>query len=467
MRKLILVFFFFVYALNAQQKKVYSYYMELGSVDNADEFININNKLYYVGKDLKKKDLFSKYEVLQYNQAFPDALDQKLLKIYVLKTTSSLLASDLIKKCKETYKSSDEINIIGFLEETNYYNSKYNYEKSVNTLSNNSSGYTDNITKTYYPNDYGITSPITNLGENITRKDLDYLNAPKAWYITRGNPNIKIGIPDLQIGYNLPDLSNKVNFITPTPPYASPLGYSHGTSVAAMAAGRGDNASGSVGVCMECSIVGSDNLTIASTSDIAYSNLYKMAKAGAKVINMSWYSIYYTNSPTGNAIEQSVINDLVNNYRVTLVAAAGNLPSFSTPQSYISNEGSTTNVTPYGILYIYPASYDNVISVSSINHLNPYTLPLNNNQPSYCCTSDFFPIHLNLENSITTSVSALDPFNPVGVLRNGYSLSSTNPDGLQNNHTLNEKVDILANGYLIYYNNNPNNYGVGTSFAAP
>ncbi|NDP28677.1 MAG: S8 family serine peptidase [Flavobacterium sp.] len=411
---------------------------------------------------------------MQYSQAFPDARDEELLKIYVLKTTSTELVPDLMKNFKETYKSSDDItnNVIQFLEDNNDNSFNENIVKPEQNSNNNFFGYFDHIGKKYYPNDYGNTSPVANFGENVSRKDLDYLSAPKAWYLTRGNPSIKIGISDEPIGYNLPDLAGKVTFLTQSPPYTSPPNYSHGTIVAAMAAGRGDNTSGSVGVCMECNIVGSDikvadNYT-PTTSDIVYSNLYKMAIAGAKVINMSWWSVYYTNSPTGNAIEQRVINDLVNNFRVTLVGAAGNSSSFSTSQSYHSYGSSTTPITPFGIVYIYPASYDNVISVSSISWQNPIVLPLSNSSPSYWKTSKWFPVHINLEDSIAFNVNALNPLNPLGVERLGDFVSVTNPDDLRYNHTLNDKVDILAAGYNVYsYNNPPNNNANGTSLAAP
>lgn len=474
MRKLILIFFICACTLHAQQKKVYSYYMELNSEDKVDVFSKKDGKLFYSGNDSKKKDIFSKYEVLQYSQAFPDARDEKLLKIYVLKTTSSELAPDLMKNCKDTYKLSDDItnNVIQFLEDNNDNSYSENIVKPEQNFNTYYFGYFNDEEKKYYPNDYGNTSPVANFGDNVSRKDLDYLNAPKAWYLTRGNPSIKIGISDTQIGYNLPDLAGKVTFFTPSPPYTSPPNYSHGTIVAAMAAGRGDNTSGSVGVCMECNIVGAD-MAVAdaytpTTSDIAYSNLYKMAKAGAKVINMSWYSVYYTNSPTGNSIEQLVINDLVNNWRVTLVGAAGNWPSFSTSASYHSSGNPPTAITPFGIIYIYPASYDNVISVSSISWRNPIVLPLSNNSPSYWKTSKWFPVHINLEDSISYNVNASNPLNPLGVERLGDSASVTNPDDLRYNHTLNDKVDILAAGYQVYsYNNPPYNTANGTSLAAP
>lgn len=413
-------------------------------------FKNINGKLVYQGNDMKQKQIFSKHEVNAFTQAFPDAIDTELLNVYVLRTTSDKLVKDLLSNCKDNYKSSEDLT-----------------DRKIDFL--------------YIPNDYGTTSPNVNLGANVSRKDLDYLHAPEAWEITKGKSNIKIGISDTRIEYDLPDLKDKVTITSQNPPYISPTNIQHGTTVAALAAAKGNNAHGSVGVCMDCSIVegsmviGSGNINGEVVA--MYSNLYEMAKAGAKVINMSWTSSGYINSSTYDSNEQKVINDLVNNYRVTLVAASGNKTSFSTPQSFHSNLNSDgtpngTPQTPFGILYCFPAAYDNVISVSTINHKNEFILPLTNQLPSYCCTSPLFPVHIDLENSVGTSVSALDQMNPIGVIKNGYYANQYNQDGLTSMHTLNDKVDILASGYGVfcysdYMHNDSNPYYSGTSFSAP
>ncbi|WP_310558198.1 S8 family serine peptidase [Flavobacterium sp.] len=444
---------FFISCTYGQVSKSYTYYIEMSDISSAPTFKKINNKLTYEGNDLKQKKVFSKYNVLAYEQAFPDAIDKNLLKIYVLKTTDKEMVSDLLITCKENFKSSSDITDrkIGFL---------------------------------YQPNDYGTTSTVPNLGANVSRKDLDYLNAPAAWDITKGNSTIKVGISDSRIKYDLPDLYGKVIITSQTPPYLSnsvlpdQYGGSHGTSVAALAAARGNNAHGSVGVCMDCDIVEGSSFIgegrLVNGEVVAmYSNLYKMAKAGARVINMSWWSIYYTNSSTGDPIEQAVINDLVNNYKVTLVAAAGNYTSFSTATSF-NAEIATPTVRPTvaGILYIFPASYDNVISVSSINHKYPIILPLNNNLPSYCCLSNLYsyPIHIDLEDSVSPNISNLDPLNPIGLTSNGNPGPGSST-GLVYMHTLNDKVDLLATGYSVFdyyrYTQNTELYKSGTSYAAP
>lgn len=451
MRKIYMFFYCYCYFLSAysQNSKDFTYYVELHNNNNVPVFASVNGKLAYTGNDLRQKQIFSTNEVKEFYQAFPDAIDKNLLNVYVLKTTNNKMVNDLLVNSKEIYKSSENLT-----------------ERKIDFLD--------------LPNDYGNTNPNpnANLGANVSRKDLDYLHVSDAWGITKGKANIRIGISDNQIKYDLLDLKDKVTITSTTIPYTSNsvTGDSHGTAVAAIAAAKGNNAHGSVGICMDCNIVEGSDIISYGSSVTMYSNLYKMAKAGAKVINMSWTNSGYTNSTTYSNTEQAVINDLVNNYRITLVAAAGNYPSFSTPQSFFSKivNGIPTGIpeTPFGILYVFPASYDNVISVSSIKYNYPVSLPLTNSQPSYCCTSAWFPIHVDLEDSMSYSIDASDPMHPVAVLRNGFFQNIYNPDGFNWSHTLNDKVDILAPGFDIfdyskYTNNNSNPYSFGTSFSAP
>ena len=441
MKKIIFAFCFLCTTINAQTS--YKYYLNLSSFNNAHTFARINGKLVYNGSNPTDSAFFSNYTITEYSQAFPEGIDPAVLNIFYLETTSGKLASDLKSKYPSIYLNSEDIT-----------------NRKIEFLDT-------------YPNDYGTTSPLPNSGAPVSRAELDFLNVPKAWDITTGNSNIKIGISDTPLRLTAPDFLNKVTTVAGYTPNTT--GVSHGISVAALAAARGNNASGSVGVCMDCNIVAGYMGIGAPTM---FSNLYKIAQLGAKVINMSWCSPCYTNNANGGSPnEQLVINDLVNNYNVTLVAAAGNLPSFSTPQSFYSTVDAQGNLTgipqsPFGEMFVYPASYDNVISVSSINHANKYTLPLSTSHPSYCCTSPWFPIYVNLEDSVGHSCSGLDPMNPVGVLRNGYYINQYNPDGFQTGHTLNSKVDILSTGYNIfsythYLDGVPPLMTGGTSFSAP
>ena len=435
MRKTVFIFVLFLFWMSYSQNRLYKYYVNSTDYKTTHSFENSNGFLVYAGNDKFSVDFFKNYQIKVFKQAFEYGIDKGVLNIMYLETYSPNLARDLTLKFPDIYKSYSDI--------TNW---------KVEFLN-------------YYPNDYGTTSPQPNYGFNHSRQDLDFINAPSAWDITTGNPNIKIGISDGPIYYTDLDFVGK---ITPIPGYTQSLQqYSHGTGVAAAAAAKGNNSYGTVGVCMDCDIVEAGMSVLgAGGSQTIYSNLYKMAKEGAKVINMSWMEFpFETNNTTNVPEEQLVINDLVNNYRIALVAAAGNTSSFGTPTS-------TDSGAPYGVRYVFPASYDNVISVSAVRHTGTYSLPLSTAQNTYCCTSPWFPVYTDLQDSASHSIDGSKAIAPRAVLRNGYNLTPTNPDGFQSSLTLNDKVDILSTGYDVYWHasaiaGSSSIYTLGTSFSAP
>jgi len=140
--------------------------------------------------------------------------------------------------------------------------------------------------------------------------------------------------------------------------------YPHGTHVAGIIGARGNNGIGVAGICWNVKIM---NLKIFP----AYSNNGFIADAisaidyaidkGAKVLNNSWSSGYYS-QPLKDAIDDA------NDAGVLFIAAAGNADEdeYGNP---IDNDGSYPSPT-------YPASYDcnNIISVMATNH---------NDQPTY------------------------------------------------------------------------------------
>jgi subtilisin family serine protease len=428
-----------------EEPKVYEYYLYLNDYRMAPKFEKSDKFSYYSGNSKRLEKFFNNYVIFEFSQAFPDfSNSEKILNVFILRTSNKKLVTDLIREYPDLYYKYDDIT-----------------GRIVEPLD-------------YYPNDYGNTNPNTNLGASVSKKDLDYLKVPKAWGITKGNDNIKIGISDTQINSTAQDFNGKVQFVSGY--NGNTTGISHGSNVSAMAAARGDNAHGAVGVCMDCDILAAP-MGFGSTSQIAFTNLYKLANEGARVINMSWHNGFgHVNAGQGYIqVEQDIINYLVNEYDIVFVGAAGNMNSYSTAESFYSLEinGVPNGVplTPFGLLYIYPASYDNVISVSNVNHQNPINLPMNNSQASYCCTSPWFPVHVDVEDAVGRSVNALDPMNPISVIRNGYYINQYNPDGLQWQATTNEKVDILAPGYNIFQYSDFLNvgqlYGWGTSYAAP
>jgi subtilisin family serine protease len=112
----------------------------------------------------------------------------------------------------------------------------------------------------------------------------------------------------------------------------------HGLSIASIAAGQGDNGYGVPGVCYDCSIF--------STRYGNFGNfefLMELSRQGARVINCSWTGTFRNNKV------QAQVDTMFNNGTI-IVAAAGN-------RRWSANHGKIS---------YYPASYDHIISVSSV-----------------------------------------------------------------------------------------------------
>lgn len=233
----------------------------------------------------------------------------------------------------------------------------------------------EEYTPLYTPNDYSLAFP--------NDYALSLINAQEAWDITKGDPLISIGI--LDTGYDTihEELTGKFNHLTPM---SAGVNIVHGTAVAITAAGNTDNQAGKSSIGFNCEL---------SLRNMSYNEMLAATYAGVRIINVSWasgcmYNSYY----------QSVIDEVYNNGTV-IVAAAGNGPTCGGPD-----------------MLVYPAAFDHVISVTSIDE-NDHHQPVPN-----------------------------DP-------------TST--------HQHNDKIDLTAPGYNVPLSLNGNNYvtGNGTSFAAP
>jgi serine protease len=200
---------------------------------------------------------------------------------------------------------------------------------------------------------------------------LKNIRAYKAWDIEKGDTSIVIGISDTGTRYTHKELVRMIKYN-----YADRIdgldndndGYTdnfrgwdmadddndatdnsshsaHGIQVAGVSSAQADNAKGIAGVGFNCKYLpikiypGPGGGSFAGYESIVYA-----ADHGCSIINLSWGG-----PALPSLFEQDVINYAVFNKNAVVVAAAGNTPAN---------------------LFVYPASYDNVLSVATLDKLN-------------------------------------------------------------------------------------------------
>jgi subtilisin family serine protease len=184
----------------------------------------------------------------------------------------------------------------------------------------------------YTPNDYYYP-----LGSSNPIKSLDLINVKEAWDYTHGDPDFKIGISDTPIRQTHEDLVGKITSLTS---YTVPD--SHGTAVASHAAANTDNNKGIPGTGFNSTV-----LFKYMYDGSMMNTLLTLSQNGARVVNASWY-----NSCNYSAIDQLVIDEIHKNGTV-IVVASGNGGTCGGPNNYV-----------------YPASYNHVISISTVGYFD-------------------------------------------------------------------------------------------------
>jgi hypothetical protein len=306
---LVLLFGFAFNQLASQEIEKKHFYVKIADASSlnlkqtANGIISISSK-----NDNEETAIYKKYNVFTFKIAYPNT-DRDLLKnVYHIATDNENLLSELQKKYPEKYT-----RIIEFFPTPN----------------------------AFYPNDYGNTSPIENLGNNYSSRDLDIINAAGAWGITKGDKKVIIGISDSPMDTLNSDLKGKIIADLYTFPQGSNSSCYHGTNVAAIALARMDNGFGRPGICAECKGISGRYGTFRYIEDLV--------DAGAKIINASW--ILCSMGPKSDEI-----NKRINEYYddgIIIVAAAGNGKDCNKDETTIGDK-------------MYPASFDKVISVSGI-----------------------------------------------------------------------------------------------------
>ncbi|MBC3844830.1 S8 family peptidase [Winogradskyella echinorum] len=184
------------------------------------------------------------------------------------------------------------------------------------------------------PNDFG-----TNGGYTVDdQEELNFIRAKEAWDITTGSSDIIIGVADTNFMTNHEDLINTLT-VAVNASSNNINGHDHGSRVASNAAAETDNSKGIAAIGHQSYIYGGVGLNASVLDDLSQLD-------NVKVVNASWYDNTSTNPPT---ITNTLYAD-INDRGVVTVAAAGNGGGFDATKFY------------------YPASHNNVISVSAIGH---------------------------------------------------------------------------------------------------
>lgn len=295
----------------AQESELFYFQTNVDDVASLDIAENTDGTLSVISKKNKlENDIYASHAIYAFEPAYPNTKRESLKDVYNITTDEVKLLSDLKHNFPDKYTRIDQY-----------------YPKD----------------QPYYPNDYGATSPVENLGTHYGLYDLDLINAPEAWGITKGSPKVIVGISDSRVDSTNADIKGRVSNYLQYFNASKGLACSHGSNIAGIAIAHMDNGYGRPGLCSECDVV--------TNGYGSFRRIEELVAAGAKVINASWVSCHI--GPLHKNIEER-INEFYED-GIIIVAAAGNWQRC----------GDKTAKNPpddYG----YPASYEKVMSVTGV-----------------------------------------------------------------------------------------------------
>ncbi len=311
-------FLFFLLSLNGliaqethYEKEVFHYLVTLTHPESLS-IQKLENGVLEIKNPQNNREtrLFKENYVLVFQPLFPNTQKEHLKKIYRISTTSNTLIGKLQNENPGLYTKIEPFD--------------------------------PPPPNAYFPNDYGTTSPVENHGGPYPLTGLDLINAPGAWGITTGDKKVVIGISDGRVDSTNTDLVGRVsNYLKYFNNTKGTVCY-HGTGIAGVIGAKMDNSFGIPGICSDCDLI--------TNGYARFDYIQELIEAGAKVVNASW-------SLCGFGAYHQNVQERINEYYeegILIVAAAGN--------------GSKCNpsLKDYASNYTYPASYKNVISVTSV-----------------------------------------------------------------------------------------------------
>lgn len=220
------------------------------------------------------------------------------------------------------------------------------------------------LSNRYEPNEY--TDPTL----SWQNWQVDDINLPETWSLQKGTDRIRVGIVEqYPLSGDHEELINKLLEVNVNV-FGSTLG--HATAVAGLAVGNTDNGVGIMSAGFNTKGIfygGGLNVNTGNVFDLTEYVLDIVINEKARVVNLSWGIC--TNDSDFNQFEQDFLEviSLAQSKKILLVASAGNNPT--SPLSICK-----------GHIYMYPASFDGVLSVSGIGkygNLQHLTPPLTHN----------------------------------------------------------------------------------------
>lgn len=314
--------------------------------------------------------------------------------------------------------------------------SHYKYLRSIYRITCDSIGLAEELTAydsvlfpTWYPEyeakPLGRHIPSDWVTPHNDTELLNFIKAPEAWDVSKGDTNTIIGVTDFKFNEFHEDMQGKYHSVGLN--IVGGGSVNHGSFVAGLIAaetGNGDT-TGTNGMAYNCRLtvstdrnntrmltMATDSLSVNSTTNVL-----------PRVLSASWEHrqdpiLYFANNSAQYLAEQKIYDEIYERGVVT-VFAAGNGKTQDSP-----------NDRPW--YYSFPGSHDHNIVVSGVGHLNT---------------------------SGTQNIQYMHEFEP--------------GDSLNDCHQHNERVDLCAPSYQIssHYNSPPKYYSfqdqTGTSFAAP
>lgn len=177
----------------------------------------------------------------------------------------------------------------------------------------------------YSTNDYYIPD------DYFMSKNYDLINVISAWDYSKGNSNFYVGVSEGGVKMDHEDLIDKVISMYSTPLNAT----GHATSTSGIIAANTDNNLGMSGIGFHSKAI---------SLGYGLNDMLILSQNGVRIINCSWGS-----AKAWVSYEQDIIDEIYENGTVLIVSAGNGI-------------ASGNNNTEY----YYPASYNHVISVSSV-----------------------------------------------------------------------------------------------------